>query len=237
MLAMLISMTTFVSLTNTLPPTTGLPWLTRFVLASFFFNLIAMIEQVVVSFGYSAKKWLDAQHKDVSSVRSWKDMLLEQREQIIEMFRTWDVDQNGMLSKQEFRHGIVRLYADAPLHEVNGLFNALDVNGNGKLSVDELAEWMHVVHDASLANKKAGKQSPQIKERLYQYFIGDQGINYEEAQPRLEDMEVRAAPLVQLLASHAAHIPHEHAKAHPHPHPEVLQRGASWLVSMPPGMP
>lgn len=72
MLSVLVVMTNFVSLADKLPPTVGLPWLARFLLYSFFFNVFAMIEQVMVSFGNNIQRWLDAQFKNLALHTGWR---------------------------------------------------------------------------------------------------------------------------------------------------------------------
>ena len=77
MTCLLIVMTNYVSLTRSLPPTSDMTWLARFTLSSFVFNLVAMIEQVAVSFGFSAKKWLEAQHANLGRVLPWVKVLVQ----------------------------------------------------------------------------------------------------------------------------------------------------------------
>ena len=49
MLTLLVNMNNFSAMLRQLPPTANPPWLARFVLNSFFFNVAAMVEQVVQS--------------------------------------------------------------------------------------------------------------------------------------------------------------------------------------------
>ena len=55
MITLLVVMTNFATLIRQLPAISSeLPWLARFLLYSFLFNVLAMTEQVTVSYGISA---------------------------------------------------------------------------------------------------------------------------------------------------------------------------------------
>lgn len=63
-LGMVCSLTVLVNLNalkETLPPMSRQPWMVRFMLGSFYFNVGAMVEQVATSFGLNMQAWLDTQ--------------------------------------------------------------------------------------------------------------------------------------------------------------------------------
>lgn len=61
MLCLVVVMTSRASLLATLPPTGTTPWLVRCTEGALYFNLLAMAEQIAVSFGLQSRKWLEAQ--------------------------------------------------------------------------------------------------------------------------------------------------------------------------------
>ena len=66
-ITILVCLTNFLGLLDKLPPTVDPPWLARFILISFFFNVVALAEQVIMSYSNSTKKWLDEQHRLLDS--------------------------------------------------------------------------------------------------------------------------------------------------------------------------
>ena len=90
MLCLLVVMTNYVSLARSLPPTASPPWLARFALSSFIFNVVAMVEQVAVSFGFSAKKWLDVQHASLGKALPWVKVLVQHQDKATKLFHLFD---------------------------------------------------------------------------------------------------------------------------------------------------
>lgn len=131
----------FAALIRQLPAlSANLPWLGQFLLFSFIFNLAAMMEQVLVSFGISAHKWLLEQHRMLSIHVHWQTLVRERSFEISRLFLDWDVDRNGKIDRPEFRRALKALGIKAPFHEMNELFDSLDADGDGEISLDELEE-------------------------------------------------------------------------------------------------
>ena len=133
-------------------------WLGWFVLVSFLFNVLAFVEQVLVSFGLQAKRWLDKQRRDIESLRSWKDALHGQTGALMKLFYEWDHNKDGVISKKEFRRGVKMLIPTAPLPEVNALFDTYDIDKTDSMSLTELANMLadiskaeHKVSDSAKA--------------------------------------------------------------------------------------
>ena len=64
------------------------------------FNVLAFVEQVLVSFGLQAKKWLDKQRRDIESLRNWKDALHGQTGALMKLFYEWDHNKDGVVTQQ-----------------------------------------------------------------------------------------------------------------------------------------
>jgi hypothetical protein len=154
MLTVLVVMTLFTSLTSRLPPTVGMPWLARFMLFSFFFNVVAMFEQVLVSFGLSLRKWLDVQNQNLSLHLGWKEALATNKAELLKLFTDWDVDNDGSVSKPEFRRGVRLLGLRADVTEVNRVFDAIDADGDGTVTLSELDVWLSAVWSEERAGRR-----------------------------------------------------------------------------------
>ena len=86
MLCLVVVMTNFVGLARILPPTASPPWLVRVMLYSFMFNVIAMVEQVTVSFGLNANKWLTKEREGIRKSMPWKKALVFSKDKVVSLF-------------------------------------------------------------------------------------------------------------------------------------------------------
>ncbi len=57
---------------------------------------------------------------------------------VIDLFRAWDEDGNGQVSKKEFRRALGSLGLDLDASQCDELFESLDADGNGSLEYAEL---------------------------------------------------------------------------------------------------
>jgi Ca2+-binding EF-hand superfamily protein len=67
-----------------------------------------------------------------------KAVLRANAARVIDLFREWDDDGNGTISKKEFRQGLRLFGLDADRGELDALFDALDKDGGGTLDFKEL---------------------------------------------------------------------------------------------------
>ena len=96
----------------------------------------------MVSFGTLSAKWLAAQQSILNQQMTWLEALVANRNHLIRLFKEWDVDGSGTISRKEFRQGVEALRLVAPKTDVNALFNEYDVNENGVLEVSELEVFL-----------------------------------------------------------------------------------------------
>lgn len=92
MLVLVVVVQSSIALTNRLPTTVEPVWMTRFMQTSLTFNAIAMVEQILTSFGNSAKKWLKEQHNMVAISHEWKKAMYTHRDKLLQLFKEWDTD-------------------------------------------------------------------------------------------------------------------------------------------------
>ena len=69
-----------------------------------------------------------------------RDALTKNAKRVIDLFRDWDEDGNGTISKKEFRKAIPLLGLCVPTAEVGQLFDEWDPDKSGMLSLEELTK-------------------------------------------------------------------------------------------------
>ena len=65
-------------------------------------------------------------------------ILQQNRVRVMDLFREWDVDGDGVVTPSEFRGALLALGYEADRHEVDQLFDAFDVDGSGRLDFGEV---------------------------------------------------------------------------------------------------
>jgi hypothetical protein len=66
-----------------------------------------------------------------------RNVLTENRTRVIDLFRDWDEDQSGTISKLEFRRSVAALGYSASLEEIESLFDELDSDSSGAIDYSE----------------------------------------------------------------------------------------------------
>ena len=74
---------------------------------------------------------------------------------VIDLFREWDEDASGSVSKKEFRKAMPMLGLDVPAEDVDALFDSWDPDGSGSITFKELQKLLRTpAGDAAQANWK-----------------------------------------------------------------------------------
>ena len=69
-------------------------------------------------------------------------------QQLRSNFANIDFDGDGKISKWEFRSGCQKIFGFQPsIKDVNVVFQALDTDNNGWISIGEFVENVDVIHD------------------------------------------------------------------------------------------
>jgi Ca2+-binding EF-hand superfamily protein len=63
-------------------------------------------------------------------------------DKVIEIFKAWDVDGDGTITKQELERVLVMLNPSFTKKELDKVFKAADKNGDGKIDYEEFADWL-----------------------------------------------------------------------------------------------
>ena len=79
------------------------------------------------------------------------DAMMQNSTKVIELFKFLDQNEDGAVSKKEFRRAPALLGIKMPTSEVDALFDAFDADGLGILSFKELTKLLH--HDVKLKQK------------------------------------------------------------------------------------
>ena len=72
------------------------------------------------------------------SMDSLRSVVESNHTKVTDLFRAWDEDHNGKVSKMEFRKAIVALGFEATKEQTFALFDELDVDSNGSIEYKEL---------------------------------------------------------------------------------------------------
>ena len=107
---------------------------------------------------------------DVPIQDQLRELLTTNAVRVIDLFREWDDNGDGLVDKKEFRKAISALGWQASKEDVNGLFDALDADGGGTLEYNELNKAFRrggsVKLDAKLQAGAAGEIELKAKNKF-----------------------------------------------------------------------
>ena len=64
---------------------------------------------------------------------------------VIDLFREWDENGDGTVSKKEFRVAMPLLGLEVPIKSIDALFDEWDPDGSGKLDLKELTKVLKIL--------------------------------------------------------------------------------------------
>ena len=73
---------------------------------------------------------------------SLREALAKSLTRVIDLFKKWDEDDDGAVSKKEFRRAIKTIGFDAPREEVDRVFDSIDEDGSGTIEYTELNQLL-----------------------------------------------------------------------------------------------
>ena len=82
-----------------------------------------------------------------------REVLTANAVRVIDLFREWDEDQDGTVSKKEFRRAMPLLGLEVPRAEVDALFDSWDPDGSGSLTLKELDKKLRRGAEVQLDDK------------------------------------------------------------------------------------
>ena len=90
-----------------------------------------------------------------------RDILSKQAVRVIDLFREWDEDGDGTVSKKEFRKAMPMLGLEVPKKEIDALFDSWDPDGSGSLTLKELDKKLRRGAEVQLDDKLKARASPR----------------------------------------------------------------------------
>ena len=90
---------------------------------------------------------------DKSVAEQLRDVLSKNAVRVIDLFKEWDEDGDGTVSKKEFRKAMPMLGLDVPKKEIDALFDEWDPDGSGSLELKELEKQLRRGADVQLDAK------------------------------------------------------------------------------------
>ena len=75
---------------------------------------------------------------ELTSIENMKEWMSYKRSGARELFKNWDKDGNGYITKAEFEEALPALGFNMPPSEMEALFNALDDDGSGEITLREM---------------------------------------------------------------------------------------------------
>ena len=94
-----------------------------------------------------------------------RDLLSAHAVRVVDLFREWDDDNTGSVDKTEFRRGMTELGLEVPVAEVDKLFEAMDPDGSGSLTLAELNKQLRKKTEIAAA-LQVGAGSPVSSRRI-----------------------------------------------------------------------
>jgi len=82
---------------------------------------------------------------------------------VIDLFREWDTDGDGKVSKKEFRRAMPMLGFDVPVADIDKLFDANDPDGSGEMDFKELKQMLKSRTGATPSEVKAQSAMAAVK--------------------------------------------------------------------------
>jgi Ca2+-binding EF-hand superfamily protein len=87
---------------------------------------------------------------DLSVAEQLRDALSKAAVRVIDLFREWDDDDSGTVSKEEFRRGMTQMGLKAATEEVDKVFDAFDPDRSGSVELKEFSRLLRRGSSAKL---------------------------------------------------------------------------------------
>ena len=92
---------------------------------------------------------------------------------VMDLFREWDEDGNGLITKKEFCHAMPRLGIVAPSREFELLFDTFDPDGSGAIDMKELQKGLRRKPAQDPAKENAAASQKKNAKTLQEQMLAD----------------------------------------------------------------
>ena len=106
----------------------------------------------------------------------------------MQLFREWDTDGDGTVSRKEFRRGVAALQLVASKLEVNALFSEYDLDQSGKLDMGGLQALLE--NEAIRMNPMATQNRADFRMTREEAEAEGEHIDHEQVRPGAPDSPV-----------------------------------------------
>ena len=110
-----------------------------------------------------------------------RDILTANAVRVIDLFRDWDDDNSGMVSKEEFRRGMAEMGLKASTEEVDKVFDAFDPDGSGSVELKEFGRMLRRGSSAKLDKSLQAGAMGAIETKSETKFALRKGTKPEQA--------------------------------------------------------
>jgi len=119
---------------------------------------------------------------DKSVAQQLKEALANNAGKVIDLFREWDADGDGTITRKEFHKAMPLLGFEVSKEEIDVVFDEFDVEGGGSISYDELKKLLKRRGEVPAARKEGKKPT-----------LGDAGKAVKETNKAVGAMKKPAA--------------------------------------------
>jgi len=137
----------------------------------------ALRKQKVDKAAASALQGIDLDEDSPLSVaEQLREALAKSAMRVVDLFREWDDDHSGTVSKKEFRKAMPMLGLSVPTADIDALFEAWDPDKSGAIEIKELNKLLRrPVALARSPPKKKGPKAPKIAPIMHNKFATRKG--------------------------------------------------------------
>ena len=111
-------------------------------------------------------------HAGSDALKQLRGVMNSHRQKVINLFREWDTNGDGQISKKEFRRAMALLSFEAPRQTVDELFDSLDMDRSGAIDYKELVKALRSAPGEAMNDSKENatvnstSSSPKMSEEL-----------------------------------------------------------------------
>jgi hypothetical protein len=125
-----------------------------------------------------------------------QQIVTEDALRVVDIFRSWDEDGSGSVSRKEFRRALLKLGYDAPRADLDRAFDEFDLDGSGEIDLDEFRQALHRSQTA-LAKRTAVRDAVQAAKPLPRSGVTTPGLGAMFSMLRQQRQACRAARSLQ----------------------------------------
>lgn len=100
---------------------------------------------------------------EMSVVRQLKAAMMANRARVLDLFREWDEDGDGLVDRAEFRKAVRALGFSAARADVDDLFAEFDRDGSGVIEYSELSKLLREQPTGLAPNRPASRERPEAR--------------------------------------------------------------------------